>query len=172
VVRAPQSRRWRHRTTAALLDHNSGYFASSSPAGCDSGHGSTRRLVSRPRVSGTGSTAGRRPSPDSVGGDHLIPAMTDRPATTKDEAMAIPGGPSRGRRVGSPRVRSTDLVDMALSSYIEWRTDADAAICAYRRWIDAPPPEREQRFSAYTAALDQEEAAATAYARSIANFAL
>lgn len=59
-----------------------------------------------------------------------------------------------------------------LSSYIEWRAAADAAICAYRRWIDAPPPEREQRFSAYTAALDQEEAAATAYARSIANFAL
>jgi hypothetical protein len=98
--------------------------------------------------------------------------MTDRTATTNDEAMAIPDGPSKDRRVGSQSVRATDLVDMALSSYIEWRADADAAICAYRRWIDAPPPERAQRFSAYTAALDQEEAGAAAYARSIANFEL
>jgi hypothetical protein len=80
--------------------------------------------------------------------------------------------PSKDRRVGSQSVRATDLVDMALSSYIEWRADADAAIGAYRRWIDAPPPERAQRFSTYTAALDQEEAGAAAYARSIANLEL
>src|SRR5450755_2905590 len=98
--------------------------------------------------------------------------MTDRTATMNDEAMAIPDGPSKDRRVGSQSVRATDLVDMALSSYIEWRADADAAICTYRRWIDAPPPERAQRFSAYTAALDQEWAGAAAYARSIANFEL
>ena len=64
---------------------------------------------------------------------------------------------------------TTGLVDDVVCAYVEWREGGDAAACAYRRWADAPPADRDTRFFAFTAALDQEEAASTAYAESVRN---
>jgi hypothetical protein len=59
------------------------------------------------------------------------------------------------------------LVDDVLDSYVEWREDAASAADAYTRWSSAPTDEKGLRFGAYTAALDQEQTAASAYAHSI-----
>ena len=82
--------------------------------------------------------------------------------------MAMSHKAPTGRRVGSQSVVATGLVDDVLASYIEWRRGADLVASAYRQWADARVGEREARFWVYTAALDQEEAAANTYARSFA----
>jgi hypothetical protein len=51
-----------------------------------------------------------------------------------------------------------------LACYITWREDAAAVEDAYRAWRDAPADHEAWRFSAYLAALEQEESAATSYA--------
>jgi hypothetical protein len=51
-----------------------------------------------------------------------------------------------------------------LAAYVEWREDAAAAGEAHRRWSSAPADEAARRYSAYVAALDQEESSATRYA--------
>jgi hypothetical protein len=56
------------------------------------------------------------------------------------------------------------LVDEMIAGYIDWREGAAAARDAYTRWCNAPAGETDWRFSAYTAALDQEESAADRYA--------
>jgi hypothetical protein len=56
-----------------------------------------------------------------------------------------------------------DLVDEMLAYYIDWRRDAAAVWDAYMAWGNAPDCEKPSRFSAYTAALEQEESAATSY---------
>jgi hypothetical protein len=55
------------------------------------------------------------------------------------------------------------LVEELLSCYADWRNAAAAAANAYRRWSAAPGDARAQSFCVYTAALDQEEAAAMSY---------
>jgi len=72
----------------------------------------------------------------------------------------------------APRIPSNDLiectsasltdglVDELLACYIDWRHAAAAAADAYARWSGAPGAEEALRFSAYTAALDQEESSA------------
>ncbi|MGH2858092.1 MAG: hypothetical protein ACRDMJ_11490 [Solirubrobacteraceae bacterium] len=61
-----------------------------------------------------------------------------------------------------------DLVDDALAAYLDWRREACAVAGAYQRCASAPPAEQAGRFAAHTAALDQEQASATAYAHAIA----
>jgi hypothetical protein len=56
------------------------------------------------------------------------------------------------------------LVDEMLAGYIDWREGAAAARDSYTRWCNAPAGEKDSRFSAYMAALDQEESAAARYA--------
>jgi hypothetical protein len=56
------------------------------------------------------------------------------------------------------------LVDEMLASYIDWREGAAAARDAYTRWCSAPAGEEDSMYSAYMAALDQEESAAARYA--------
>ena len=66
--------------------------------------------------------------------------------------------------------RGTWLADEMLARYVDWREHADAVAEAYREWRDARLEEERLRFSSYVSALDQEEAAATAYACSIRAF--
>jgi hypothetical protein len=56
------------------------------------------------------------------------------------------------------------LVDDMLARYVDWRQAVGIVGAAWARWREAPGDEEAFRFSAYLAALDQEEAAATAYA--------
>ena len=55
------------------------------------------------------------------------------------------------------------LVEELLECYAEWRAAAAAADRAYRGWSAAPDDRRAHSFCVYTAALDQEEAAAMSY---------
>ncbi|MGH3261413.1 MAG: hypothetical protein ACRDNS_05390 [Trebonia sp.] len=74
----------------------------------------------------------------------------------------------RGSRIDSLAWPVADLVDDALAAYLDWRREACAVADAYHRCVNAPPAEQAGRFAAHTAALDQEQASATAYAHSIA----
>jgi hypothetical protein len=51
-----------------------------------------------------------------------------------------------------------------LADYLDWRADAATVWDAYPAWLDAPTCEKPATFSAYTAALEQEEHPAAAYA--------
>ena len=55
-----------------------------------------------------------------------------------------------------------------LDRYVEWREDAADVGAAYEDWSGAPALEKAWRFSAYMAALEQEESAAETYAAVIA----
>jgi hypothetical protein len=60
-----------------------------------------------------------------------------------------------------------DLVDRMIELYCDWRTGCWDVRAAYERFVDAAAPDRAVAFAAYTAALDQEEAACDAYAAQI-----
>ena len=79
--------------------------------------------------------------------------------------MALPQIRSQGRTDSTARSLTDGLVDEMLAHYIEWRRHAAAAGDAYRDWSGAIAGEDgAMRFSAYVAALDQEESTAAAYA--------
>ena len=59
------------------------------------------------------------------------------------------------------------LLDDLLDGYVDWRESARAVAIAYARWSFASPPERDMRFAAYTAMLDQEQKTAAAYAETV-----
>ena len=59
------------------------------------------------------------------------------------------------------------MVDHLLEDYVDWRENARAVTGAYARWSCAPGSERAVRFAAYAATLDQEQAAAAAYAEAV-----
>jgi hypothetical protein len=74
---------------------------------------------------------------------------------------------STGIRIDTLGWTAISLVDEALAGYAEWRDGADAVVDAYEQWSTAPLAEAGLRFSAFTAALDQEQTAAGAYADAI-----
>ena len=61
------------------------------------------------------------------------------------------------------------LADEMLAGYLDWREDAAAVADVYQRWSHAPAAEEAMWFSAYLAALEQEEASARSYALAVAN---
>jgi hypothetical protein len=70
----------------------------------------------------------------------------------------------------SPGPLVSSISDELLACREEWQDNADAVADAYRRWSKAPRGrERARRFAAYAAALDQEQSAATSYARAAAD---
>jgi hypothetical protein len=78
--------------------------------------------------------------------------------------MALSRLPSEDVRTGVPDSMTDGLLDELLSYYIDWRQDAKAVEDAYRLWSTAPAGAEALRFSAYRAALDQEESSAAQYA--------
>lgn len=88
--------------------------------------------------------------------------ITGHPRATEADGMATARISSDG--LVGPAAR---LVDEMFASYVDWREDADAVSDAYTRWSDAPRGERAWRFSAYLAALEQEQSAAKTYALAI-----
>jgi hypothetical protein len=59
------------------------------------------------------------------------------------------------------------LLDDLLDGYVDWRESARAVADAYARWSIASGAERDLRFAAYTATLDQEQKTASAYAAAV-----
>jgi hypothetical protein len=57
-----------------------------------------------------------------------------------------------------------DVVDDAVDAYVRWREECAGADEAYHRWSGAEKADRALAYCAHTAALDREEAAASAYA--------
>jgi hypothetical protein len=55
------------------------------------------------------------------------------------------------------------LLDDAFERYLDWRAESEAVDVAYRVWSVAPASEAALPFTAYRAALDREEQAATVY---------
>ncbi len=55
-----------------------------------------------------------------------------------------------------------------LACHVGWRENASAARDAYTHWLDASGREEVMCFSAYMAALEQEELSARSYAQVVA----
>ena len=60
-----------------------------------------------------------------------------------------------------------DLDDPVIA-YAEWRTACMAVRAAYQDWTNAPKADGALAHAAYAAALDREDAAASAYSRLVA----
>jgi hypothetical protein len=56
------------------------------------------------------------------------------------------------------------MVDDAVSAYVDWREECAGVWDAYARWASAAAEDITGAYRAYLAALDREEAAASAYA--------
>jgi hypothetical protein len=73
---------------------------------------------------------------------------------------------SRSTNAGALPDQTLDLMDSVVDSELAWRESVAAVGSAYRTWCAAPDHDRGLSFSCYVAALDQEEAAAAAFAAS------
>jgi hypothetical protein len=67
--------------------------------------------------------------------------------------------------------RRRQYADEALDDYLNWREACAAVALSYESWRRAESDAENLAFSAYLAALDREEGAATAYQRSVAQLA-
>ena len=94
--------------------------------------------------------------------------MTTHLGTSDDGDMAISPRPPTGDGKDSLASPVADTVDHVLACYIEWREDAATVRDAYGLWSAAPNAEEAGLFSAYLAALDQEQSAAGSYALAMA----
>jgi hypothetical protein len=65
------------------------------------------------------------------------------------------------------RLPLRSVVDDPVIAYADWRTECLAVWTAYRHWTNAPTGDAVLAHAAYEAALDREDAAASAYARVI-----
>lgn len=61
----------------------------------------------------------------------------------------------------------SDLVDLMMELYCDWRTECAEVQAAYDRFLQAAPSDRAGAFAAYTAALDREESACESYAAQV-----
>jgi hypothetical protein len=62
----------------------------------------------------------------------------------------------------STQVRS-QLVDVMMDVYVDWREECLALTKAYERWSSERVAERDLAFAAYRAALDREDRASAVY---------
>ena len=81
--------------------------------------------------------------------------------------LDLPPGPETTYLGGMSTEIRPDLVDRMIELYCDWRTGCWDVRAAYDRFLEAPAPDRAAAFAAYTAALDQEEAACDAYAAQV-----
>jgi hypothetical protein len=61
------------------------------------------------------------------------------------------------------------MLDNLLDQYVDWLESARAVGDAYARWSRASRPDWAVRYAAFTAALDQEQNTAGAYASAVTN---
>lgn len=100
---------------------------------------------------------------------HPPEVMTTHPGASDHRHMAIFDSPSTGHGEESWALPLSRTVDHVLACYIKWREDAAAVRDAYGRWSTATPEaDKTGLFSAYLAALDQEQSSAGSYALGIA----
>jgi hypothetical protein len=90
--------------------------------------------------------------------------MTAHPAVTNHAPMRGSKRRDRGIRADTAAEPTPAPVLRVVDTYLAWRQTTDAVADTYERWSAAPATEEAARFAAYTAALDQAETAAAAYA--------
>jgi hypothetical protein len=62
------------------------------------------------------------------------------------------------------RQRHEQLLDEAVTAYVDWREESTGVWDAYERWRRAPAADAPSAFSAYWAAVDREGGASHVYA--------
>ena len=67
--------------------------------------------------------------------------------------------------------RRQQYVDDLIDDYLGWREACAAVTVSYENWRCSDRPDKKLAFSAYVAALDREERAATAYQLAVAHVA-
>ena len=67
--------------------------------------------------------------------------------------------------VTAPSIRAPSASEKRALAYVEWRLACIAGWAAYRDWTQATRADAVLAHAMYEAALDREDAAATAYAR-------
>jgi hypothetical protein len=87
----------------------------------------------------------------------------------------IPHRPRYHRRADAREPRSAlvgegrrQYVDDMMDDYVSWRDACAAVALSYEAWKCSDRRDTQLAFSAYVAALDREEEAATAYERAVA----
>ena len=75
------------------------------------------------------------------------------------------GTGDRGSAMADGRRRQ--YVDDMMDDYVSWRNACAAAAASYENWTCSGRADNKRAFSAYVAALDREEQAATAYRRAV-----
>ena len=99
------------------------------------------------------------------GRGHPQKVTTTHPHARDDGSMAISDSPFESESTDAAARRIARTVDHVLACYIKWREDAATVRDAYGRWSAAPSDADEPRlFSAYLAALDEEQPSAGSYA--------
>ncbi len=78
---------------------------------------------------------------------------------------------TRGQGSAFGEVRRRQYVDELMDDYVSWREACATVAVSYENWSCSDRPDRKLAFSAYVAALDREEQAATAYQRAVAQVA-
>jgi hypothetical protein len=67
--------------------------------------------------------------------------------------------------------RRRQYVDELIDDYVSWREACAAVAVSYETWRCSDRPDEKLAFSAYVAALDREEQAASAYQLAVAQVA-
>jgi hypothetical protein len=95
--------------------------------------------------------------------------MTGHLALVDDQPVRTSRDQPTPRRTHPSSCSLEMMLDDLLDHYVDWLESAGGAGDAYARWSRASGPDRAVRYAAFTAALDQEQNTAGAYASAVAN---
>ncbi len=113
------------------------------------------------RVSVTTASYGLSTTPHRRTSQTMKGGTMDQPTTS--------GIARAGTRFG--RSRRKREIDALIDQYVSWRERCAAVATAYQAWLTAEPKQRDLAFTMYSAALDHEEEAASAYQVAVARVA-
>jgi hypothetical protein len=103
---------------------------------------------------------------------HPADDRTRSESSTNNFALSVASARRKGRGASpSAQAQLIYLVDALIDHYVSWREECAAVASSYENWNRAESGDRALAFSAYVAALDREELAATSYRRLIAEIA-
>jgi hypothetical protein len=103
---------------------------------------------------------------------HSADDRTRSEPSTNNFALSVAGARRKGRGASpSAQAQLIHLFDALIEHYVSWREECAAVASSYENWSRAESGDRALAFSAYVAALDREELAATSYRRLIAEIA-
>jgi molybdenum-dependent DNA-binding transcriptional regulator ModE len=91
---------------------------------------------------------------------------------TNNLALSVACARRKGRGASpAGHARLIHLVDALIEHYVSWRKECAEVASSYENWGRAERDDRALAFTAYLAALDREQLAATSYRRLIAEIA-